>query len=51
MARKALFDEFKNILYGKNRNFLIFGNLKHDLQKKVKNSDKIQRTNMHGFFS
>jgi hypothetical protein len=33
MARKALFDELKNISYEKRRNFLIFGNLKHDLQK------------------
>ncbi len=33
MARKALFDEFKNISYEKSWNFLIFGNLKHDLQK------------------
>jgi hypothetical protein len=30
MARKALFDGFRNISYEKSRNFLIFGNLKHD---------------------
>jgi hypothetical protein len=33
MARKALLDKFKNISYEKNGNFLIFGNLKHELQK------------------